>query len=117
MVQQRGDRDADGLHLREHGVVVGEPAAAELLSGELAALSIRIRDAHQIGIPQKAEHPRVVPAHVADADHPDLDWDHGVGRHQRRRSIGGRLSAFSRNLPLSWGEQAGPARSAALPWL
>ena len=50
MVQQRGDRDADGLYLWEHGVVVGEPAAAELLGGEVAALSIRIRDSHQIGI-------------------------------------------------------------------
>ena len=73
MVQQRRNRDADGLHLRKHGVVVGEPAAAELLGSELAALSIRIRDSNQIGISQKTEHPSVMPTHVADADHPDLD--------------------------------------------
>jgi hypothetical protein len=84
MVQQGGNRDADGFHLREHGVVIGEPAATELLGSELSALSIRIRDPYQIGISQKTEHPSVVPTHIADADHPDLDWGHGVGRHQQK---------------------------------
>ena len=56
--------------------------ATELLTGETAPLLIRICHAHKVGILQQAEHTGVMPTHVADPDHPDLDWNHGVGGHQ-----------------------------------
>ena len=77
MVQQGGHGDADRLHLREHRAVIGEPAAAELLHRQGAALLIRIGHADQLGIPQQAQHASVMPAHVPDADDPDADRVHG----------------------------------------
>ena len=79
VVQKGWNSDADGLHLGEHGVVVREPAAAELLCGELSAFSIGVRDPHQIGIPKKTEHPGVVPAHVAVPITPTFTGTMGSG--------------------------------------
>ena len=41
---------------------------------------IGIGHPHQFGIPQQAEHPCVVPAHVSDADDTHTHWVHGGGR-------------------------------------
>ena len=98
MVQQGRHRNADGLHLLEHGPVIGEPTAAELLNRQLAAIGIRIGHPDEVGVAQQAEHPRMVPTHVADPDHTDLDGHHGVGGHRRAMAVGpiiGDQSVFS----------------------
>jgi hypothetical protein len=77
VVEQGGHCDADRLHLRQQVVIVGEPATAELLDGQAPPLLIGIGHADQLGITQQAEHAGVVPAHVADADHPDAHRVHG----------------------------------------
>ena len=83
MVQQSGNGDADGLHLRQQSVVIRKPLATELFLGQLTAIGVWIGHADQLSILEKAQHPRVVPTHVADADHPHLHWLHGGGGHQR----------------------------------
>ena len=83
MVQQGRNGDADGLNLRQQGRVIREPLATELFFGQLTAIGIGIGHTDQLSILEKAQHPRVVPTHVADADHPHLHWMHGGGGHQR----------------------------------
>ena len=107
VMQQGGHSDADCLYLPQQFGVVGEPAAAELRHGQGAPPGIRIRHPHQFRIPQQAEHASVVPAHVADADHPDTHRVHGRGARM------GRLSVI--RLPHRYWPGSGPARCGGHP--
>ena len=82
MVQERGHSDTDRLHLRQHVAVIPEPAAIELLSGELAAVGIRVSNTHELCILEQAQHAGMVPTHIADADHTHLHRHHRFGHRQ-----------------------------------
>ena len=79
VVQQGRHGDAHRLHLAQHVAVVGKPAAAELLGRQSAADLVGVGHAHQLGILEQAQHPGVVPAHVADADDTHTHRVHGSG--------------------------------------
>ena len=101
VVKQRRHSNTDRLHLFEHRPIVGKPVAAELFTGQTTTLLIQIGHANQISILEQAEHTSVVPAHVADPDHPDLDWNHGVGGHQITMVVEGKIKGDQ-----SWGSSA-----------
>ena len=82
VMQQRGNSNADRLHLSEHGAVVREPTAAELFGGQATPVGVGVRHTNQLCIAEQTQHPGVVPSHVADADHPHLHRIHGGGGHQ-----------------------------------
>ena len=116
MVQQGRHGNANGLHLAEHRAVVSEPTAAELLHRQGTAIAIGISHTHKISIFQEAQHPGVMPAHVSNADDPDLDRTHGVGRHRQAGVIAGRLSGFSPLLRTHPGGPVAPVQSGVRPW-
>ena len=105
VVQQGGHRNADGLHLPQQVAVIRVPLAVEFLNRQLAAILIGIGHPHQLRIPQQAEHPGMVPAHVADADDPDTHRVHGQGNAVRtdyrrwRGTGGGRLGLSHAAVP------------------
>ena len=92
VVQQGRHGNANRFHLLQQVGVGRKPAATELLNGQLAALRIGIGHTDQFGIPQQAQHPGVVPAHVADTDDANADGLHGAGvgveDHGSRRNNG-----------------------------
>ena len=116
MVQKCWHSNAHRLYFLEHAAVVREPAATELLDRQAAPIRIGISHTHQIRILQQAENSGVMPAHVADTNHPNLDRTHGVGRHRRAGVVGGRLSVFSRPSPPHPAERRAPVQSAGRPW-
>ena len=93
VVQQCRHGNADRLHLLQQVGVGRKPAATELLNGQLAALRIGIGHTNQFGIAQQAQHPGVVPTHVADTDDANADGLHGAGvgveGHGSRGNSGG----------------------------
>ena len=116
MVQKCGDCDADRLDLRNHVAIVGEPSTAELLGRQPTPFLIRIGDTDEVGVTQQAEHPGVVPSHVADADDPHLDRMHGGGSHRLTGGCWGRLSVFNRDSAQNPAGSRAPAQSAGQPW-
>ena len=93
VVQQGRHGDANSLHLLQQVGVGGKPAAIKLFDGQLAALGIGVGDTNQLGIAQQAEHPGVVPTHVADTNDANADGLHGAGvgveGHGSRGNSGG----------------------------
>ena len=88
VVQQGRHRNAHRLDLREHVAVIGKPTAIKLLGGQLPPFRIRISDTHQIRIFEQAQHPGVMPAHVADANHTHLHRHHWIGHRQVKGGLG-----------------------------
>ena len=116
VMQQGGHGNADRFHLAEHRAVVSEPAAAELLHRHGTAIAIGISHTDKFGVLEQTQHPGVVPTHVSNADDPDLDRTHGVGRHRQTGVIAGRLSGFSPLLQTHPEGPVGRVRSEAQPW-
>ena len=115
MVQQGRHGNANRFHLAEHRAVVSEPTAAELLHCHGTAIAIGIRHTDKFGVLEQTQHPGVVPAHVSNADDPDLDRTHGVGRHRQTGVIAGRLSGFSHLLLTHPAEPVAPVQSGDQP--
>src|SRR5512141_1904682 len=65
-------RDSDGIDIEvEQFIDTRDGGAAEGASDEFGLLAVGIGDADEFGPRQTREHPRMIAAHYADADHAD----------------------------------------------